>query len=86
MSDVDKDGKLNIEEFAIAMHLVDMAKSGKPLPQVLPQELLPPSMQGQIQSECNTSVGSSEGRERSGSTRSRSGSSSDAVCKYILCI
>ncbi|XP_046849050.1 intersectin-1-like [Xenia sp. Carnegie-2017] len=41
LSDVDKDGQLNMEEFAIGMHLVDSAKSGKPLPGVLPVGLLP---------------------------------------------
>ena len=30
-----------MEEFAIGMHLVDSAKSGKPLPGVLPVGLLP---------------------------------------------
>ena len=41
MSDVDKDGQLSMEEFAIGMHLVESAKSGKPLPSVLPNVLLP---------------------------------------------
>uniref|UniRef100_A0A096LY87 Intersectin 2b n=1 Tax=Poecilia formosa TaxID=48698 RepID=A0A096LY87_POEFO len=43
LSDVNKDGKLNVEEFVLAMHLVDMAKSGQPLPLTLPTELVPPS-------------------------------------------
>ena len=30
-----------MEEFAIGMHLVESAKSGKPLPSTLPQSLLP---------------------------------------------
>lgn len=40
---MNKDGKLNVEEFVLAMHLVDMAKSGQPLPLTLPTELVPPS-------------------------------------------
>uniref|UniRef100_A0A668AQG6 Intersectin 2b n=1 Tax=Myripristis murdjan TaxID=586833 RepID=A0A668AQG6_9TELE len=43
LADVDKDGKLKAEEFILAMHLVDMAKSGQPLPLTLPNELVPPS-------------------------------------------
>ena len=41
LSDVDKDGQLTMEEFAIGMHLVESAKAGKPLPAVLPSSLLP---------------------------------------------
>ena len=40
---MDKDGKLKAEEFILAMHLVDMAKTGLPLPLMLPIELMPPS-------------------------------------------
>uniref|UniRef100_A0A7N8WW85 Intersectin 2b n=1 Tax=Mastacembelus armatus TaxID=205130 RepID=A0A7N8WW85_9TELE len=43
LADVDKDGKLKAEEFILAMHLLDMAKSGQPLPLTLPTELVPPS-------------------------------------------
>lgn len=43
LADVDKDGKLKAEEFILAMHLVDMAKNGHPLPLTLPAELVPPS-------------------------------------------
>ncbi|CAK8671551.1 unnamed protein product [Clavelina lepadiformis] len=43
LSDIDNDGKLSQEEFVLAMHLSDMAKSGSTLPTVLPQHLIPPS-------------------------------------------
>ncbi|KAM9365144.1 intersectin-1 isoform 2-T2 [Pholidichthys leucotaenia] len=43
LSDIDQDGKLTAEEFILAMHLIDMAMSGLPLPPVLPPEYLPPS-------------------------------------------
>ncbi|XP_059206845.1 intersectin-2b [Centropristis striata] len=46
LADVDKDGKLKAEEFILAMHLVDMAKYGQPLPLTLPTELVPPSHRG----------------------------------------
>uniref|UniRef100_A0A7N9ALQ3 Intersectin 1 (SH3 domain protein) n=1 Tax=Mastacembelus armatus TaxID=205130 RepID=A0A7N9ALQ3_9TELE len=32
LSDIDQDGKLTAEEFILAMHLIDMAMSGLPLP------------------------------------------------------
>ncbi|XP_026174833.1 intersectin-2a [Mastacembelus armatus] len=48
LADVDKDGQLRADEFILAMHLVDMAKTGRPLPLTLPQELVPPSLRGGI--------------------------------------
>ncbi|XP_069378408.1 intersectin-2b isoform X2 [Paralichthys olivaceus] len=48
LADVDKDGKLKAEEFILAMHLVDMAKSGQPLPLMLPSELVPPTQRGAL--------------------------------------
>lgn len=41
LSDIDKDGKLNCDEFCIAMHLTDVVKMGQVLPAKLPAELLP---------------------------------------------
>ncbi|XP_072900992.1 intersectin-1 isoform X3 [Hemitrygon akajei] len=43
LSDIDQDGKLTAEEFILAMHLIDMAMSGQPLPPVLTRELIPPT-------------------------------------------
>lgn len=43
LSDIDQDGKLTAEEFILAMHLIDMAMSGVPLPPVLPPDYLPPT-------------------------------------------
>uniref|UniRef100_A0A3P8UNS4 Intersectin 2a n=1 Tax=Cynoglossus semilaevis TaxID=244447 RepID=A0A3P8UNS4_CYNSE len=39
LADVDRDGQLRADEFILAMHLVDMAKTGRPLPLTLPQDL-----------------------------------------------
>ncbi|KAM4713617.1 intersectin-2a isoform 2-T2 [Anableps anableps] len=50
LADVDKDGQLRAEEFILAMHLVDMAKTGHPLPLTLPQDLIPPSLRGGLKS------------------------------------
>ncbi|XP_029353307.1 intersectin-2b [Echeneis naucrates] len=48
LADTDKDGKLKADEFILAMHLVDMAKSGQPLPLSLPTELMPPSQRSAV--------------------------------------
>lgn len=48
LADIDADGQLNRDEFAVAMYLVRLQRSGKePLPQVLPPALIPPSMRRQ---------------------------------------
>lgn len=44
LADVDKDGKLDIEEFALAMHFVHVKLADEPLPAVLPKSLIPPKM------------------------------------------
>ncbi|XP_069784576.1 epidermal growth factor receptor substrate 15-like 1 isoform X2 [Narcine bancroftii] len=43
LSDVDKDGHLDRDEFAVAMHLVYRALEKEPVPPTLPSALLPPS-------------------------------------------
>ncbi|XP_073258737.1 intersectin-1-like [Porites lutea] len=73
LSDLDKDGQLNIEEFALAMHFVEIAKLGQPLPPSVPPELLPPSYQSR-QATVTNFPPVQDGRERSDSGRERSGS------------
>ncbi|CAL8279368.1 unnamed protein product [Lota lota] len=43
ISDVDQDGQLDKEEFAVAMHLVYRAMEQEPVPTALPANLIPPS-------------------------------------------
>ena len=43
LSDVDKDGMLDSDEFALAMHLINIKMEGNDLPQKLPEHLIPPS-------------------------------------------
>ncbi|KAG5675630.1 putative EH domain-containing and endocytosis protein 1 [Polypedilum vanderplanki] len=43
LSDVDCDGFLDIEEFALAMHLINVKIDGNELPNILPDHLIPPS-------------------------------------------
>jgi len=46
LSDVDKDGMLDSDEFALAMHLMNIKLDGDDLPSELPQHLIPPSKRG----------------------------------------
>ncbi|VDM07939.1 unnamed protein product [Wuchereria bancrofti] len=39
LSDYNKDGRLSVEEFCVAMHLIDSVKTGYLLPKTLPPEL-----------------------------------------------
>ena len=43
MADVDKDGLLDADEFALAMHLIKIKVAGHDLPDALPHHLVPPS-------------------------------------------
>ncbi|GFO23099.1 epidermal growth factor receptor substrate 15-like 1 [Plakobranchus ocellatus] len=43
MSDIDKDGYLDRDEFAVAMHLVYQAREGHEIPSFLKPSLIPPS-------------------------------------------
>ncbi|KAM9241500.1 epidermal growth factor receptor substrate 15-like 1 isoform 2-T2 [Dugong dugon] len=43
LSDIDKDGHLDRDEFAVAMHLVYRALEKEPVPAVLPPSLVPPA-------------------------------------------
>ncbi|KAF8556898.1 hypothetical protein OG21DRAFT_1408041 [Imleria badia] len=44
LSDINNDGRLTRDGFAVAMHLIQAKLSGKDIPAVLPQTLVPPSM------------------------------------------
>lgn len=43
LSDIDEDGMLDRDEFAVAMFLIDHKLSGNDIPNVLPDRLVPPS-------------------------------------------
>ncbi|XP_077444012.1 intersectin-2-like isoform X2 [Stigmatopora argus] len=53
LADVDGDGRLRADEFILAMHLVDAAQTGRPLPLTLPRDLVPPQMRGGGGGKCN---------------------------------
>jgi len=41
LSDIDRDGQLNLYEYAVAMHLIKMRLEGLDLPAILPQSMTP---------------------------------------------
>ncbi|XP_042889468.1 EH domain-containing protein 1-like isoform X1 [Penaeus japonicus] len=46
LSDIDKDGMLDADEFALAMHLINIKLDDHDLPSDLPEHLVPPSKRG----------------------------------------
>ncbi|ROT77989.1 hypothetical protein C7M84_003308 [Penaeus vannamei] len=46
LSDIDKDGMLDADEFALAMHLINIKLDDHDLPSDLPDHLVPPSKRG----------------------------------------
>merc|ERR1719273_3058231 len=46
LSDVDKDGMLDADEFSLAMHLMNVKLDGNDLPTELPAHLVPPNKRG----------------------------------------
>lgn len=46
LSDIDKDGFLDSDEFALAMHLINVKLDGHDLPTELPNHLIPPTKRG----------------------------------------
>lgn len=42
LSDIDKDGCLDISEFAVCMHLRAMCREGEQIPVQLPKDMVPP--------------------------------------------
>jgi epidermal growth factor receptor substrate 15 len=53
LADINSEGQLNRDEFAVAMYLIrQQRKPGTPLPAALPPNLIPPSMRNQIQPQA----------------------------------
>lgn len=52
LSDVDRDGMLDDEEFALASHLIEVKLEGHGLPPELPNRLIPPSKRRQKGSDA----------------------------------
>ena len=75
LSDIDQDGQLDRDEFALAMFLLDHKLSGNDLPEVLPEKLIPPSKRMHFRSHHYSGGGASGGGDDLGGT-STSGYSS----------
>lgn len=43
LSDIDEDGSLDEDEFALCMYFIEKLKSGEPVPATLSEEIFPPS-------------------------------------------
>ncbi|KAI0747860.1 hypothetical protein C8Q80DRAFT_1353774 [Daedaleopsis nitida] len=48
MADLNNDGRLTREGFAVAMHLIQGQLAGKEIPSTIPLSLIPPSMRGSV--------------------------------------
>ncbi|XP_059080975.1 EH domain-containing protein 3-like [Tigriopus californicus] len=53
LADVDKDGALDEDEFALAMHLINVKLDGFDMPDELPDHLIPPSKKHSLYSNTN---------------------------------
>ena len=58
LADVDQDGMLDSDEFALAMHLINIKLDGFDLPDDLPGHLIPPSKKKHLVNGRNGSSGS----------------------------
>ena len=55
LADIQKQGKLNRDTFAVAMHLIRQKMAGKDLPASLPASLVPPSLRQQVSAPASQS-------------------------------
>lgn len=51
LADIDQDGKMDNEEFALCLYLIDMTKDGVKLPPTLPIALVPPGKRHLVEYE-----------------------------------
>lgn len=48
LADIRQEGKLDPDEFAVAMHLINSKLAGKDIPTTLPTSLIPPKLRSQV--------------------------------------
>lgn len=78
LADIDQDGRLDIAEFIVAMHLICCAtQRGLPVPPTLPPELIPPS-KAKLANPVAQSLNKTIDDFATGLVRSRSASRADA--------
>ena len=59
LSDIDQDGQLDRDEFAVAMFLIDHKLAGNDLPDKLPDRMIPPSKRSYLRQGIGYMTGSS---------------------------
>ena len=64
LSDIDQDGMLDRDEFAVAMFLIDHKLSGNDIPETLPERVVPPSKRDLVRGESRRPERSLGGRQR----------------------
>ncbi|CAF4164744.1 unnamed protein product [Rotaria sordida] len=57
LSDIDRDGMLDIDEWALVQHLIKIKLDGHELPTTLPDHLVPPSKRHLIKNTASSSYG-----------------------------
>lgn len=60
LADVDQDGMLDADEFALSMHLINIKLDGFDLPDDLPDHLIPPSKKRMVNGNGNVSLSDDE--------------------------
>ena len=84
LSDIDLDGMLDRDEFAVAMFLIDHKLSGNDLPDRLPSRLIPPSKKALLQQHSHFGGGSRDEAPPT-SSYSAGGHQSGGFCTYNDC-
>ena len=56
LCDIKQEGKLNPEQFALAMWLIAKKQSGKDPPAALTPDMVPPSMRPKVQNDVSSAV------------------------------
>ncbi len=86
LSDIDKDGQLDRDEFAVAMFLIDHKLSGNDIPETLPERLIPPSKRMDFRRDHYHSGGGDYGGQEPSASENSSGGDSyrreDPVSSY----
>ena len=75
LSDIDEDGMLDRDEFAVAMFLIDHKLSGNDIPETLPERVVPPSKRLNMRSSGRIGGGPGSSVTRSAYSAGGSGSS-----------
>lgn len=79
LSDIDKDGMLDRDEFAVAMFLIDHKLKGNDIPETLPDRVIPPSKRPKAPSRRAYDSPSTSSYRPEGGYSSRGGGMEDPI-------